>query len=84
VATEILPVRSKRWTHTISNVTSNFWWFVVTKTFREMAEVIQLYIYIFHEISILFMKYLGELAHLQLFIVKIFNFNYLYILLYKI
>ncbi len=34
VATEILPVRSKRWTHTISNVTSNFWWFVVTKTFR--------------------------------------------------
>jgi len=38
VATEILPVRSKRWTHTISNVTSNFWWFVVTKTFREMGQ----------------------------------------------
>ncbi len=34
VATEILPIRSKRWTHTIANVTSNFWWFVVTKTFR--------------------------------------------------
>ncbi len=39
VATEILPVRSKRWTHTISNVTSNFWWFVVTKTFRDLSDV---------------------------------------------
>lgn len=36
VATEILPVRSKRWTHTISNVTSNLWWFVVTKTFKDI------------------------------------------------
>lgn len=39
VATEILPVRSKRWTHTISNMTSNFWWFVVTKTFKEIYKV---------------------------------------------
>ena len=36
VATEVLPVRSKRYTHTISNMTSNFWWFVVTKTFKDM------------------------------------------------
>ncbi|XP_059089898.1 facilitated trehalose transporter Tret1-2 homolog isoform X2 [Tigriopus californicus] len=36
VATEILPLRSRRWTQTISNVTSNFWWFVVTKTFHDM------------------------------------------------
>lgn len=25
VATEVLPVSSKRWTHTVANVTSNFW-----------------------------------------------------------
>jgi hypothetical protein len=36
VATEILPVRSRRWTHTLANVTSNLWWFVVTKTFKVM------------------------------------------------
>lgn len=36
VATEILPVRSRRWTHTIANVTSNLWWLVVTKTFKEL------------------------------------------------
>jgi hypothetical protein len=36
VATEILPVRSRRWTHTLANVSSNLWWFVVTKTFKEL------------------------------------------------
>ena len=44
VATEILPVRSKRWTHTISNVTSNFWWFVVTKTFKDMHQNVGPYV----------------------------------------
>ena len=36
VATEILPVRSRGYTHTIANVTSNFCWFLVTKTFRDI------------------------------------------------
>ena len=36
VATEILPVRSRRWSHTVANVTSNFWWFIVTKTFKDV------------------------------------------------
>jgi len=36
VATEILPVRSRRWTHTIANASSNLWWFVVTKTFKDL------------------------------------------------
>lgn len=39
VATEMLPVRSKRWTHTVSNATSNLWWFVVTKTFKDIYEL---------------------------------------------
>jgi len=33
---EILPVRSRRWTHTLANASSNLWWFVVTKTFKEL------------------------------------------------
>lgn len=36
VATEVLPVRSRRWTHAVANVTSNLWWFVVTKTFKDV------------------------------------------------
>lgn len=36
VATEISPLRSRRFTHTVANVTSNFWWFVVTKTFKDV------------------------------------------------
>ena len=36
VATEILPVRSRGYTHTIANVTSNFCWFIITKTFRDI------------------------------------------------
>lgn len=31
--------RSKRWTHTVSNATSNLWWFVVTKTFKDIYEL---------------------------------------------
>jgi len=38
VATEILPVRSRGWTHTIANVTSNFCWFLVTKTFKDIQD----------------------------------------------
>ena len=37
VATEILPVRSRRWTHTVANVTSNLCWFVVTKTYKDIS-----------------------------------------------
>lgn len=37
VATEILPVRSRRWTHTVANVTSNLCWFVVTKTYGDIS-----------------------------------------------
>jgi len=36
VATEILPVRSRGYTHTIANVTSNFCWFIITKTFKDI------------------------------------------------
>ena len=36
VATEISPVRSRRFTHTVASLTSNFWWFVVTKTFKDV------------------------------------------------
>ena len=36
VATEILPVRSRGYTHTIANLTSNFCWFIITKTFRDI------------------------------------------------
>ena len=36
VATEISPVRSRRFTLTVANVTSNFWLFVVTKTFKDV------------------------------------------------
>ena len=38
VATEILPVKSRGWTHTIANITSNFWWFLVTKTFNDLQD----------------------------------------------
>ena len=38
VATEILPVRSRGWTHTIANITSNFCWFLVTKTFNDLQD----------------------------------------------
>ena len=36
VASEISPVRSRQFTLTMGNVTSNFWWFVVTKTFKDV------------------------------------------------
>ena len=36
VATEILPFRSRRWTHTVANVTSNLCWFAVTKTYTDI------------------------------------------------
>ena len=38
VATEILPVRSRGWTHTLANVTSNLCWFLVTKTFKDIQD----------------------------------------------
>ena len=38
VATEILPVKSRGWTHTIANITSNFCWFLVTKTFNDLQD----------------------------------------------
>ena len=38
VATEVLPVRSRGWTHTLANLTSNLCWFIVTKTFRDLQE----------------------------------------------
>lgn len=38
VATEVLPVRSRGWTQTIANVTSNFCWFLVTKTFKDIQD----------------------------------------------
>ena len=38
VATEVLPVRSRGWTHTLANLTSNLCWFLVTKTFRDLQE----------------------------------------------
>ena len=38
VATEVLPVRSRGWTHTLANLTSNLCWFVVTKTFRDLQD----------------------------------------------
>ena len=37
VATEILPFRSRRWTHTVANVTSNLCWFAVTKTYADIS-----------------------------------------------
>ena len=36
VATEVLPVASRGWTHTLANLTSNLCWFLVTKTFRDL------------------------------------------------
>ena len=36
VATEVLPVNSRGWTHTLANLTSNICWFLVTKTFRDL------------------------------------------------
>ena len=36
VATEILPVRSRGYTHTIANLTSNLCWFIITKSFRDI------------------------------------------------
>ncbi|XP_071743542.1 facilitated trehalose transporter Tret1 [Lepeophtheirus salmonis] len=36
ITTEILPVQSSKWTHAIANMTSNLWWFVVTKTFKDI------------------------------------------------
>ncbi len=30
-------LRSRRWTHTVANVTSNLWWFIVTKTFKDIS-----------------------------------------------
>ena len=36
VATEVLPVVSRGWTHTLANLTSNLCWFLVTKTFRDL------------------------------------------------
>ena len=44
VATEILPVRSRRWTHTVANVTSNLCWFVVTKTYKDISTQFGLYV----------------------------------------
>lgn len=44
VATEILPVRSRRWTHTLANVTSNISWFVVTKTYGDISRHFGLYV----------------------------------------
>merc|ERR1719431_567536 len=38
VATEVLPDRSRGWTQTIANVTSNFCWFLVTKTFKDIQD----------------------------------------------
>ena len=53
VATEVLPIRSKYppnkiqqefllrsrgWTHTLANLTSNLCWFLVTKTFRDLQD----------------------------------------------
>ena len=39
VATEVLPVNSRGWTHTLANLTSNICWFLVTKTFRDLQVV---------------------------------------------
>ena len=39
VATEVLPVNSRGWTHTLANLTSNLCWFLVTKTFRDLQVV---------------------------------------------
>ena len=39
LSTKHLERRSKRWTHTVSNATSNLWWFVVTKTFKDVYEL---------------------------------------------
>ena len=36
VAAEISPVRSRKFTLTVANMTSNFWWFLVTKTFKNL------------------------------------------------
>ena len=30
--------RSRGWTHTLANLTSNLCWFIVTKTFRDLQE----------------------------------------------
>merc|ERR1719192_555196 len=38
VATEVLPIRSRGWTHTLANLTSNLCWFLVTKTFRDLQD----------------------------------------------
>jgi hypothetical protein len=38
IATEVLPVRSRGWTHTIANLTSNLCWFLVTKTFQDLQD----------------------------------------------
>ena len=35
---QVLPDRSRGWTHTIANVASNFCWFLVTKTFKDIQE----------------------------------------------
>ena len=39
VATEVLPVNSRGWTHTLANLTSNICWFLVTKTFRDLQVI---------------------------------------------
>ena len=38
VAHEILPVTSRGWTHTLANLASNFCWFIVLKTFRDLQD----------------------------------------------
>ena len=32
----LLTLFTGRWTHTLANASSNLWWFVVTKTFKEL------------------------------------------------
>ena len=42
VAIEILPIRSRGYTHTIANLTSNICWFVVIKTFNDVQSLLGL------------------------------------------
>ena len=42
VAIEILPIRSRGYTHTIANLTSNICWFVVIKTFNDVQTLLGL------------------------------------------
>ncbi|CAB4061365.1 TRET1 [Lepeophtheirus salmonis] len=67
ITTEILPVQSSKWTHAIANMTSNLWWFVVTKTFKDIYYNCGPYVpfYLYGIVVRTFVKILGQCGPLN-------------------